>query len=141
MNNILDKLPYTEPFLFVDGLTHVDDTRIEGFFTFREDFDFYRGHFKENPVTPGVILTETMAQIGLACLGIHLLGETTVAGTIALTSTEINFLKPVFPGEKVTVIGRKVYFRFGKLKCSVTMYDAVGDEVCNGTLAGMILTS
>ena len=34
---------------------------------------FYKGHFKENPITPGVLLIETMAQIGVVCLGIYLL--------------------------------------------------------------------
>ena len=138
MQQIIDKLPYSTPFLFVDGLTSIDDGNVEGYFTFRENLDFYRGHFKDNPVTPGVILTETMAQIGLVCLGIHLLGTVDDGRTIALTSTEIEFLKPVFPGEKVNVIGRKVYFRFGKLKCNVTMYNAHGEEVCSGTIAGVV---
>ncbi|RZM23479.1 MAG: beta-hydroxyacyl-ACP dehydratase, partial [Pedobacter sp.] len=61
---ILSHLPYTEPFLFVDELLDIDENGATGTFTFREDLDFYKGHFKDHPVTPGVILTETMAQIG-----------------------------------------------------------------------------
>jgi 3-hydroxyacyl-[acyl-carrier-protein] dehydratase len=80
-----------------------------------------------------------MAQIGLACLGIFLLNKDLKKGSsIALTSTEIQFLKPVYPKEKVTVISKKIYFRFGKLKCAVTMKNEAGQEVCKGILAGMI---
>jgi 3-hydroxyacyl-[acyl-carrier-protein] dehydratase len=90
-------------------------------------------------VTPGVILTEVMAQIGVVCLGIFLLGEDLTDETkIALSSTEVDFLKPVFPGEKVTVISKKIYYRFGKLKCDVSLRKADGEVACNGTIAGII---
>jgi len=137
---IISNLPYSDPFLFVDEITAIDENGVEGNFTFKEDLDFYKGHFKDNPVTPGVILTEVMAQIGVVCLGIYLLNELVIKNTsIALTSNEIEFLKPVFPNEKVTVISEKIYFRFGKLKCKVKMINQQGIEVCNGTIAGIIL--
>ena len=136
---ILEKLPYTTPFLFVDDLAIVDENGVTGTFTFKEDLDFYKGHFKNNPITPGVILTETMAQIGLVCLGIFLVGtDLTEESQIGLTSTDIEFLKPVFPGEKVTVISEKTYFRFNKLKCKVKMLNEQSEIVCEGTIAGII---
>ncbi|WP_338648572.1 3-hydroxyacyl-ACP dehydratase FabZ family protein [Flavobacterium sp. KS-LB2] len=139
---ILYKLPYTEPFLFVDEILHIDENGVEGTYYFDEHLDFYKGHFKDNPVTPGVILTEVMAQIGLVCLGIFLLNDTFNKNTsIALTSIEIEFLKPVFPKEKVTVVSEKVYFRFGKLKCKVLMKNQSGDVVCTGTIAGMMVSN
>lgn len=139
-NQILSRLPYSKPFLFVDELLHVDGNGAEGSFTFDENLDFYKGHFKEKPVTPGVILTEVMAQIGLVCLGVFLLDETFNKQTeIGLTSTQIDFLKPVFPNEKVTVISEKIYFRFGKLKCKVVMKNEKNEEVCSGIIAGMIV--
>ena len=136
---IIVKLPYSKPFLFVDELLHIDENGVEGTYTFDENLDFYKGHFKDNPITPGVILTEVMAQIGLVSLGIYLLNNEFNATTaIALTSTEIEFLKPVFPNEKVTVISKKIYFRFGKLKCKVKMINQKDEEVCNGVIAGII---
>ena len=136
---ILEKLPYSTPFLFVDDLVSVDENGATGNFTFKEDLDFYKGHFKTNPVTPGVIITECMAQIGLVCLGIFLLGnDLTEKSQIGLTSTNIEFLKPVFPGEKVTVISEKIYFRFNKLKCKVKMLNEQSEIVCEGTIAGII---
>ncbi|NDP27284.1 MAG: beta-hydroxyacyl-ACP dehydratase [Flavobacterium sp.] len=138
---IILKLPYSKPFLFVDELLNIDENGVEGCYTFDENLDFYKGHFKDNPVTPGVILTEVMAQIGVVCLGIYLLNDTFNKKTsIALTSNEIEFLNPVYPKEKVTVISEKIYFRFGKLKCKVEMKNEKGELVCNGTIAGMILS-
>jgi 3-hydroxyacyl-[acyl-carrier-protein] dehydratase len=136
---ILDKLPYSSPFLFVDELLHVDESSISGSYTFYEHLDFYKGHFKGNPVTPGVILTETMAQIGMVCLGIYLLGDKLTPETvIAFTSADIQFLKAVYPNEKITVYAEKTFFRFGKLKCNVVMKNEEGQEVCKGIVAGMI---
>ncbi|PZX92718.1 hydroxymyristoyl-ACP dehydratase [Flavobacterium aquariorum] len=138
--DIISKLPYSKPFLFVDEIVRIDEDGVEGEYTFDENLDFYKGHFKENPVTPGVILTEVMAQIGVVCLGIFLLNEKISSiSVIALTSVSIDFLKPVFPNEKVTVISQKIYFRFGKLKCKVNMQNVKGEIVCSGIIAGMIV--
>lgn len=137
---IISKLPYSKPFLFVDEIIRIDENGVEGCYTFDENLDFYKGHFKDNPITPGVILTEVMAQIGLVCLGIFLLNDTINKKTsIALTSTNIEYLKVVFPNEKVTVVSEKIYFRFGKLKCKVIMKNEKEEVVCKGEIAGMII--
>lgn len=139
LDDIIAELPYSKPFLFVDELLHADENGVTGTYTFRENLDFYKGHFKDNPVTPGVILTETMAQIGMVCLGIFLLGNDLGENTvIAFTSADMEFLKPVYPNEKVTVTSEKLFFRFGKLKCNAVMKNEAGQEVCRGVLAGMI---
>lgn len=138
--DILSKLPYSKPFLFVDSILEINENGVVGEYTFDGNLDFYKGHFKDNPVTPGVVLTEVMAQIGLVCLGIYLLNENITSNTsIGLTSTNIDFLKSVFPNEKVTVISEKIYFRFGKLKCKVQMKNEKDEIVCTGEIAGMIV--
>ena len=137
---IISKLPYSKPFLFVDEILSINEDGVEGSYTFDENLDFYKGHFKDNPVTPGIILIEVMAQIGVVCLGIFLMNDTFTKNTsIALTSSEIEFLKPVYPNEKVVMISEKIYFRFGKLKCKVSLRNEKGEEVCTGTIAGMIV--
>mgnify|MGYP000158759414 CR=1 FL=1 len=140
--NIISQLPYSKPFLFVDELEHVDENGVKGNYTFSAESDFYKGHFKDNPVTPGVILTECCAQIGVVCLGVFLVGvESDFSGKdfkIGLSSSEMEFLLPVFPNEKVTVTSKKDYFRFHKLKCEVKMHNSQGKLVCKGTIAGMI---
>jgi 3-hydroxyacyl-[acyl-carrier-protein] dehydratase len=138
-SEIIALLPYSKPFLFVDELVAINENGVEGNYTFSDDLDFYKGHFIDNPITPGVILTETMAQIGVVCLGIYLTNDTISKNSlIALTSSEIEFLKPVFPNEKVTVFSQKIYFRFGKLKCKVSMMNQNKEEVCRGFISGMI---
>jgi 3-hydroxyacyl-[acyl-carrier-protein] dehydratase len=139
---IIKNLPYQKPFLFVDELSEVSENGVSGSYTFKETEFFYEGHFKDNPLTPGVILTETMAQIGLVCLGIYLLKDkisTNVKPQIALSSNEVNFYVPVLPNEKVTVISEKEYFRFNKLKCKVKMMNSKNELVCRGTISGMII--
>ena len=140
--SIIKYLPYKKPFLFVDELTEVSEKGITGNYTFNENEFFYKGHFKENPITPGVILTETMAQIGVVSLGVFLLRDKIfeeLKPQIALTSNEIDFFLPVLPTEKVTVISEKEYFRFNKLKCKVKMINSKKELVCRGIISGMII--
>ncbi|MBC6998367.1 3-hydroxyacyl-ACP dehydratase FabZ family protein [Cytophaga sp. FL35] len=141
--HLIKQLPYSKPFLFVDKLIHVSEEGVEGEYTFPEDSFFYQGHFKNYPVTPGVILTECCAQIGVVSLGLFLLGkeqelESKSSFKIGMSSSEMEFLTPVLPGEKVKVVSRKRYFRFHKLKCEVKMYNSDNQIVCRGQIAGML---
>lgn len=119
---------------------------VKGEYTLQKDSFFYEDHFPGNPVTPGVIITEIMAQIGLVVLGIHLiLNEPEEAGTAfgkkvfpLLTSSDVSFFKMVLPGENVTVTSKKQYFRFGKLKCIVQMFNASEELVAKGIFSGII---
>jgi 3-hydroxyacyl-[acyl-carrier-protein] dehydratase len=145
-NNIITRLPYKSSFLFVDNILSIDDDGVTGDYTLKHDAFFYKDHFAGNPVTPGVIITEIMAQIGLVVLGVHLImtGELEAGITMdedsfpLLTATDVSFFKMVLPGEKVTVISRKQYFRFGKLKCIVEMYNGASELVAKGIFSGII---
>jgi len=137
--HILKNLPFSKPFLFVDELDYVNNEGVKGDFTFLEELDFYQGHFKNAPLTPGVILTECCAQIGLVCLGLFLFGDDDLSQLkIGMSSSEMEFYSPVYPNEKVTVTSEKIYFRFNKLKCKVKMHNEKGELVCKGILAGMM---
>lgn len=137
--SLINLLPYSEPFLFVDELEEVTEKGISGTYTFKKDAYFYRGHFKDNPVTPGVILTECMAQIGVVCLGIFLLKDRELENFgVALSNATVDYYLPVLPGEKVKVVSEKKYFRFNKLKCKVQMFNAEEKLVCRGEISGMI---
>ena len=134
-------MPYTTPFLFVDEFEEVTEEGAKGHYTYKKDEYFYNGHFPENPITPGAIMIETMAQIGLVGLGIFLTGVDTeeAKSDFVFTSADVSFLKKVLPGDKVSVHSEKIYFRFGKLKCKVWMRNEAGEDVCRGDLSGMIL--
>src|ERR1035441_7757042 len=98
---ILDQLPNKSSFRFVDNILSLDENGVIGEYTLRENAFFYEDHFIGNPVTPGVILTEIMAQIGLQSLGIFLIlnGSKEInkdQGTSLLpllTFTEVSFYK------------------------------------------------
>jgi len=141
VSEIIALLPYQRPFLFVDDIVSVTENSIVGHYTFKDDEFFYEGHFKNNPITPGVILTECMAQIGLVCLGIYLMKDELMKAEkpqIALTSHQMDFYLPVLPGEKVHVHSEKEVFRFNKLKCKVKMLNKDGELVARGLISGML---
>jgi len=139
-NEILNLLPYKSSFRFVDNISSLTENEVVGDYTLRADAFFYEDHFVNNPVTPGVIITEIMAQIGLVVLGILLTRNENGVDKVfpLLTSTEVSFFKMVLPGEKVTVISKKEYFRFGKLKCYVEMLDSSQELVARGFFSGII---
>ena len=57
---------------------------------------------------------------------------------IALTSHQMDFYIPVWPGETVKVCSEKDVFRFNKLKCKVYMYNAQNKLVARGQISGML---
>ena len=125
----------------MEEITYISENGVKGYHTFKNDEYFYKGHFKNNPITPGVILTEVMAQIGLVCLGIYLLKDEfseIKKPQIALTSYDIDFFLPVKPEERVEVVSEKTYFRFNKLKCNVQLFNQKNELVCKGTISGML---
>jgi 3-hydroxyacyl-[acyl-carrier-protein] dehydratase len=99
-NEIESLLPHREPFLFVDEIISAGKDRISARHVFTEDEFFFRGHFPQYPVVPGVILVETMAQSGGA--GLRKLG---ILGDGALfflaTVDKVKFRRQVRPGEEL----------------------------------------
>jgi 3-hydroxyacyl-[acyl-carrier-protein] dehydratase len=139
---LLALLPQQEPFRFVDEVVEVDDEHIEAVYRWREDADFYRGHFPGNPVTPGVLLIEAMAQAGVVALGIYLLAkevppEEAEKLVTVFTDAQVDFSGRVLPGDRVRISGRKVFFRRLKLRSQVEMHLEDGSLVCSGVLSGM----
>lgn len=139
---IIDSLPYGPTFCFVDEISHIDENGVVGSYTFHKDHSFYRDHFVDYPLTPGVILTECMAQIGMVCLGIFLrnfdMGKDGLK--FAFTSSKVDFRAPVLPGEKVTVKSEKVVFRLGKLRCNVQLFKEDDTLAAKGVLDGFIFS-
>jgi 3-hydroxyacyl-[acyl-carrier-protein] dehydratase len=143
MEMILHSVPQQEPFRFIDNILEVDDDHIVGTYRFRDDEYFYKGHFPDQPITPGVILIETMAQTGVVAFGLYLLMKQNVSYdqiqqlvTLFTMVDEVEFNGIVNPGEKVIVRGEKIYFRRGNLKTKVSIERENGDMVCYGVLTG-----
>ncbi len=138
---VLAALPQQEPFRFVDRILELDDDHIVATYRFRPEADFYRGHFPGNPVTPGVILVESMAQVGVVALGIYLLSKDApeeVGRVLTMfTDMAVDFTGMVRPGDEVVISGHKEFFRRRKLRSRVEMRLADGPVVASGTVSGM----
>jgi 3-hydroxyacyl-[acyl-carrier-protein] dehydratase len=139
--DIISALPYGPDFCFVDSLSDINVDGVTGYYTFPEKTDYYESHFPDHPVTPGVLLCECMAQIGLVCLGIFLAKAEghMEARPFVFTESQVHYLQQVSPGEQVKVVSEKIYYRLGKLKCKVSMYNDQEERICYGTMAGMIV--
>ena len=139
---LLELLPQQEPFRFVDEILEVDDEHIVARYAFRPEADFYRGHFPGNPITPGVLLIESMAQVGVVALGIYLVArqrglEEVRRVLTVFTDVTAEFSGVVRPGETLTISARKVFFRRMKLRSEVEMRQGDGRLVATATVAGM----
>jgi 3-hydroxyacyl-[acyl-carrier-protein] dehydratase len=139
---VLARVPQQEPFRFIDAIHELDREHIVASYRFPENADFYRGHFPGNPITPGVILIETMAQAGVVALGIYLYALEVGAEEIekivtVFTDCAVDFSGQVMPGDRVTTTGRVKFFRRKKLRAEVEMRLDDGTLVCSGELSGM----
>ena len=139
---LLTLIPQQNPFRFVDAIVSVNAHSIEGHYTFKEDESFYGGHFPGQPITPGVILLESMCQVGVVALGIYLLSlevsEVEVRRwTTFFSDATTEFLKPVLPGQRVTIRAEKVFWRKKKLRCTIEMKTDDGVLVAQATASGI----
>jgi 3-hydroxyacyl-[acyl-carrier-protein] dehydratase len=141
---VLQLVPQQNPFRFIDTIYNsIEDASILCSYTFKEDEPFYKGHFPGNPLTPGVILIEAAAQMSVVAHGIWLVAkECNTKEQISEYTTffsgidSAEFLKPVLPGEKVTVYGKLLVWKRKRIKHEVTMKNNSGEIVMNCVLGG-----
>jgi 3-hydroxyacyl-[acyl-carrier-protein] dehydratase len=126
MNEIESLLPHREPFLFVDEIVEASKEKIIARHVFNEKEFFFKGHFPEYPVVPGVIIIETMAQSGGA--GLRKLGVLGGDALFFLASVDkVKFRRQVRPGDEVR--SEIVSLRISPLMVKQSGKAFVGDEL------------
>ncbi|MFR9645344.1 MAG: bifunctional UDP-3-O-[3-hydroxymyristoyl] N-acetylglucosamine deacetylase/3-hydroxyacyl-ACP dehydratase, partial [Rikenellaceae bacterium] len=98
INDIKRLLPHRPPFLLVDRIFHVDQDSIAGIKNVTMNEPFFVGHFPDEPVMPGVLMVEAMAQ----CSGILVLStvdEPSRYSTYFMKIDGVKFKKKVVPGD------------------------------------------
>ena len=102
---IKEILPHRDPFLFVDRIMELKAAqRIVAEKDLSPDESFFKGHFPGNPIMPGVLVTEALAQTSGLLLGLTWNEKGGAAavekpGVLYLTSTNMKFSSPAWPGE------------------------------------------
>ncbi|MBP5588054.1 MAG: 3-hydroxyacyl-ACP dehydratase FabZ [Treponema sp.] len=126
-NDIESLLPHRKPFLFVDEIVSCDENGSVSTRKFTEDDFFFKGHFPEYPVVPGVILVETMAQAGGAALSFQKKfddGSLFFLGTV----DKVKFKNQVRPGDTVRMEITNLRVSKRMIKQAGKAY--VGDTLC-----------
>lgn len=119
-------LPHRFPFLMVDRVVELEPgKRAVGLKNVTANEEFFNGHYPGQPIMPGVLIIETMAQLG----GILLSQELEHTGKVAvlLSLDRVKFRRPVMPGDQLIVeaVARRVKSRTGH----VAGVARVGNEV------------
>jgi UDP-3-O-[3-hydroxymyristoyl] N-acetylglucosamine deacetylase/3-hydroxyacyl-[acyl-carrier-protein] dehydratase len=136
INAIHEILPHRYPFLLVDKITFFEENQIKGVKNVTINEPFFKGHFPGNPIMPGVLQLEAMAQVG----GVLLLNTIENPNSVWVYIVAIDnarFKKPVIPGDtleievEMTALRRSICKMSGKayvdgnLVCSVDMVASV----------------
>ena len=136
-NEILNLIPHRHPFLFVDKVKIITNG-LEGigYKTFTEDEYFFEGHFPNQPIVPGVILIEAMAQT--AGIVVSKKYENYKDKSVLFMSvSKAKFRKPVYPNEKI-------YFHVKFLNSVKSVYKFSAEafknniKVCESEFSAMI---
>jgi len=120
---IIKILPHRYPFLLVDRILELENgKRVVGIKNVTANEPFFQGHFPDNPIMPGVLIVEAMAQVGgvLARLSVPGAMEKQEDNIYFMSMDKVKFRKPVIPGDQIRFevealrTGSKVWKMAGK---------------------------
>ena len=125
---ILKILPHRYPFLLVDRILEVEKgKRIVGIKNVTFNDEFFQGHFPGNPVMPGVLILEAMAQV--AAIGLFGVVPEHEKKLLYLSGVDrCKFRRPVFPGDQLRIEAEILNLKSRACKCRAPA--TVGGALC-----------
>jgi UDP-3-O-[3-hydroxymyristoyl] N-acetylglucosamine deacetylase/3-hydroxyacyl-[acyl-carrier-protein] dehydratase len=136
--DIQKMLPHRFPFLLVDKIYHMDDESIAGTKQVSINEPFFQGHFPGDPVMPGVLIVEAMAQCG----GIYVLSKVENPKdylTYFLRIDNVRFRQKVVPGDTLQIecmLAEPVRRNLANMECKVFVGNTL---VCEATIVAQII--
>jgi beta-hydroxyacyl-ACP dehydratase FabZ len=100
INEILKIMPHRYPFLLVDRIVRLEEREVVGIKNVTINEPFFLGHFPGEPVMPGVLIIESMAQVG-GFLLLHKIEEPENKLLIFMKIDKVKFRRPVRPGDQL----------------------------------------
>lgn len=119
-------IPHRYPFLLVDKITEIEyGKKAVGIKNVTANEPFFQGHFPGNPIMPGVLIVEAMAQVG----AVAILGMEEYKGKLAVFTgiDGLRFRRQVVPGDTLRMEVEMLYFKRSIGKAKAEAY--VGDEL------------
>ena len=101
LEDIKKLIPHREPFIFIEEVRVIERGKIgESFRTFEESEYFFKGHFPNNPIVPGVVIVEAMAQTAGVVVSENLISNDDKS-VLFMSINKAKFRKPVLPNYKI----------------------------------------
>lgn len=131
VKEIKEILPHRYPFLLVDRITELTEEKVVGYKNVTINDNFFQGHFPEEPVMPGVLILEAIAQVG----AVAILSKEEFKGKIPFFAgaDKVKFRKPVVPGDKLELSCEIVKLR-GKIGIGNGVATVDGKKVCEAQI-------
>ena len=148
MNDVKSLIPHRPPFLFVDEIVSHEGETLVARRTWRAEEDFYKGHYPGAPITPGVLLCESVFQTGALLMARLQAGQGGAGGVPLLAKvSEVRFRNPVYPGDTTLIeVKRKetlggFHMMSGSIKCGDKRILSVEFSVAWKAPEGQIITA
>jgi beta-hydroxyacyl-ACP dehydratase FabZ len=133
---IEEHLPHREPFLLMDAVTRLEDNLLEAYREVRSEEFYFPGHFPGNPVMPGVLMVEAIAQAGIL-LVLKKREERRGRNTLFAAVENVRFRRLVRPGDRLLLSVQVMAGKASVYKIHGTA--KVGEELaCEATVTGAL---